>query len=936
VKATLVKFTIVSALMLTVMNISCPVYAGQGIWTSNGPEGGEVDALLASPFNQGEFYAIGGTSIFKSTDGGQSWFAANAGVNRQVLGIVHSQTADNRLMAMGVRRVYFTNDGGVIWQDRTPAIPLPANIRYTDLQASPTQPGVYYLIRTDSVILRTADSGLNWTELPAIPQSPGFSIQAFVADPATTDRLLVSTRESSSSASLWVADVSASSPSAVWSEVPCPSGCPWETFFLRDIQFDSAGRAWSVGIPTGVFRSEDAGLNWTSVDSTVSGIRLAINPQDPAEVYVVGGQGIQYTKDDGANWTSIIEGLIGNELLQPATAGFVTFDPFDPSLQLVGSFPNGIYRRISPVSSDIFAQSNQGFEAQSIRAIATAAGGRVHAALSDIELPAFASFRSEDRGNSWTQANNGLDAYSFRALVVDPNNTDVVYGGGIFSGGTDAQGVFIPGNGGLYKSTDAGVNWSTIDTGIPLQPSGFAIYRTVRDIEVDRFSADSSGDSQVLYAGAEGRLANDGMGTIVKQAARIYKSTDAGANWFASDNGLGGGELDANGIASFVSVVQLVQDTTDTTGNTLYASTFINFRSSTAPLTLENGVFKTVDGGANWFNAANGLPRINNDPTASTLNVLSLAFDPTDPSGQTLYASVNDLVTLVFGSVYKTVDGGLNWTFSGSGLEERDVRDIVVDPDSGDVYAAIADPFGNGDGGVFVSSDDGASWSSISTGFPTTAVPLKLALDTSDSNIVIHAGTNKSVQTFEVVPDGDTDGASNTTEGDAPNGGDGNADGVPDQTQSDVASPTVNSNSRGAANYITASLNGIDGNCQVLQDSFGLDLLDNLPAEPTYEPPLNGLHLRIPDCEQAEVTLIYHGADFSDPSYVLRGYGLAFPDQDRAIWHELPATLNGQEWTVTLTDGAPGDATPDDGIIVFQGAAKRLVEAFFSDSMEAE
>lgn len=33
--------------------------------------------------------------------------------------------------------------------------------------------------------------------------------------------------------------------------------------------------------------------------------------------------------------------------------------------------------------------------------------------------------------------------------------------------------------------------------------------------------------------------------------------------------------------------------------------------------------------------------------------------------------------------------------------------------------------------------------------------------------------------------------------------------------------------------------------------------------------------------------------------------------------------------------GGTGDATPDDGIIVFQGAAKRLVERFFADGMEA-
>ncbi|MEM1080323.1 MAG: hypothetical protein AAGH65_01950 [Pseudomonadota bacterium] len=922
------------------------VFAGPGVWTSTGPNGGQVNGLAASPFNNNEFYATSRGGVFKTVDGGVTWVDSSAGINRQITNIVHSQTSANRLMVTGSTRIFYTDNGAASWQDRTPAIPLPANNFYSLLEVSPTQPGVYYLYRSDGVILRTGDSGLNWTESPVIPEPAGFSFTAMAADPVTPDRLLFTTSNfSTNDFSLWVADLAAPMPGSVWSEIPCPpaSDCPWEFVPIEDVVFGSAGRVWAVNFDT-AFRSDDGGVTWTTpVTSDVSrGSGLAVNPSNNAEVYVVADVGLRYSLDDGVNWTYVTGGFVGNDLLQPTRATEIVFNPFNTSLQLVGSQSNGVYRRTGLPPADSFTVGVDGFNAQNIRAVTTTLGNRVHAAVGDAFVATFASFRSTDNGTTWNQANSLLEADHFRSLVVDPNNIDVVYAGGVFrpkDDGTDT-GTFTLGNGGIYKSTNEGLTWATIDNGIPLSgpPFDISLFGTVRDIEVDQFGPVAGGESQILYAAGSGRFADDGMGGFNQLAGRIYKSMDAGANWTVSDTGIGGAETGVFGGPLFASAVQIIQDTTDTTGNTLYAATFIGGRDATdVPLTIDNGVFVSTNAGGTWTNITNGLPRIGGNPAAAAIDVLSLAFDPTDATGQTLYASTNDLANSVIGSVYKTTDGGANWIFSGVGLDNRDVRDLIVDPVTGNVYAAVADPQGNGDGGVFLSEDGGASWGSVSTGFPGAAVATKLALDNTGTNLLIQAGTTRGIQTFEVIPDEDVDGAPTPLEDGAPNSGDGNTDGMDDSMQQNVASPLINNIFRGTASYITASLTPVSGNCTALQDSFGLDLLSGVPAERALEAPFNGLHLRIPDCEQAEVTLIYHEAEFDDPSYVVRGYGLAFPDEDAAVWHTLPATLdNGIEWTVTLTDGAPGDATPDDGIIVFQGAAKRLVEDFFSDSMEAE
>ena len=471
----------------------------------------------------------------------------------------------------------------------------------------------------------------------------------------------------------------------------------------------------------------------------------------------------------------------------------------------------------------------------------------------------------------------------------------------------------------------------------------------MRDIAIDPGSADPvTGASQVLYAAGTGRLRDDGMGGTIVDAARVYKSIDAGATWLPSDNGVGGVEIGASGVTLSVSGVQIIVDPTDFSGQTLYLATFMNRAEGDQPTTIGNGVFKSIDGGANWVNVTNGLPRIEGNPAAAAQDVLSLAIDPTDPTGGTLYASTNDLVNGTLGSIYKTIDGGANWFFSGAGLEDRDVRDLVVDPLTGNVYAAVTDPLGNGDNGVFVSEDGGLTWASISTGFPASGSALKLELDNTGSNLLIHAGTTAGLQTFEVLPDEDTDGAPDPVEDQAPQSargglpaGDGNGDGIRDAEQTEVASPQVLVGGRGSEITITATVvpaTPTSGVCDRIENSFGIDQLASVPIEKLYDATFNGLYLRIPDCSEAEVTLVYHGRSFGDdPSWQIRSFGLDFPDEERNAWARIDnAFVTGNTCTFVLEDGQPGDGTPVDNIIVFTGAAKQLTERFFSDGMEAE
>ena len=80
--------------------------------------------------------------------------------------------------------------------------------------------------------------------------------------------------------------------------------------------------------------------------------------------------------------------------------------------------------------------------------------------------------------------------------------------------------------------------------------------------------------------------------------------------------------------------------------------------------------------------------------------VLALAIDPGVTS--TIYAGTA-------AGVFKTTNGGMNWSRSSNGLTNLDVRAIVIDPiTTANVYAGTAR-------GVFKSIDGGTSWSPAST-----------------------------------------------------------------------------------------------------------------------------------------------------------------------------------------------------------------------------
>ena len=117
-------------------------------------------------------------------------------------------------------------------------------------------------------------------------------------------------------------------------------------------------------------------------------------------------------------------------------------------------------------------------------------------------------FKSTDRGNNWTQINNGLNSLETNVLAVDPNDSDVLYLG------TDDDGI--------YKSINGGENWKKL---IPTASFG------VGDIIVD------PQDSNNVYMGTVDYFRLSESRGVLGDFG-VYKSTDGGTTWEEFNSGL--------------------------------------------------------------------------------------------------------------------------------------------------------------------------------------------------------------------------------------------------------------------------------------------------------------------------------------------------------------------------------------------------------------
>ena len=212
------------------------------------------------------------------------------------------------------------------------------------------------------------------------------------------------------------------------------------------------GETWvrnSVSVGDGIYRSTDAGDTWTKVGLADSEriARILVSPKDSHTVFACATghlfddsaeRGVFRTKDAGKTWEKVL-------YVAPDTGcADLAMDPQDPNILYAGMWQfrrrpdfftsggpkSGFYR--SADGGVTWQPVKKGLPPGDLGRIAIAvAPSKPSVVYAAVESARTALFRSEDRGQTWTEVNSSsavtVRPFYFARLVADPNNPDRLY-----------------------------------------------------------------------------------------------------------------------------------------------------------------------------------------------------------------------------------------------------------------------------------------------------------------------------------------------------------------------------------------------------------------------------------------------------------------------------------------------------------------------------
>jgi photosystem II stability/assembly factor-like uncharacterized protein len=385
------------------------------------------------------------------------------------------------------------------------------------LEAVQGEPNHLYLGTTKGWIFESTDGGASWHRLTKLDGIEDLVIDDIVADAANPAVVYAAAwRFDRPDGGLWVTR----DGGKTWKEDPGLHGQSIRAF----AQAPSDPDFLFAGTLEGVFRSTDAGASWRLISPPGSKEiheveSLAVDPKDPDVVYAGTWHLPWKTSDGGKNWVNIKQGVIDD-----SDVFSIIVDPQHSNI-VYASACSGIYKsanggklfrkiqgipatarrtrvlRQDPVHRDtVYAGTTEGLykTTDAGKTFQRMTGPDV--IVNDVYLDPVNPDRvllatdrggvlaSNDAAETFKESNHGFSARKVEALLIDPDNPERVYAGVV----NDKA------HGGVFVSTDGGMQWNHIGDGLEGRdvfalaqaPDGTVLAGTNRGIFA--FSAESS------------------------------------------------------------------------------------------------------------------------------------------------------------------------------------------------------------------------------------------------------------------------------------------------------------------------------------------------------------------------------------------------------------------------------------------------------------
>jgi uncharacterized repeat protein (TIGR01451 family) len=271
-------------------------------------------SLAIDPSNPNNvFVGSSGGGVFRSTNGGANWAAVNSGLTDLTIRALTIDPMTTSLMYLGTssRGVFRSTDSGTTWRAiNTGQNGMTVNIVKIDPATSPT---IY--AGTSSGVFKTTNGGASWAAANS-GLNQGLNVTALAIDPSATSTLYAGVGYYGGGV------FKSTNGGATWAGTALNAGN------IAALVLDpSAPSTIYAGTDSGIQKSTDGGANWSGVNAGLANRSvnaLALSPADSATIYAGTGNGIFKSTNGGTAWNPGNNGLAGavvNTLaIDPATA----------------------------------------------------------------------------------------------------------------------------------------------------------------------------------------------------------------------------------------------------------------------------------------------------------------------------------------------------------------------------------------------------------------------------------------------------------------------------------------------------------------------------------------------------------------------------------------------------------------------------------------
>jgi photosystem II stability/assembly factor-like uncharacterized protein len=623
--------------------------------------------------------------------------------------------------------------------------------RITGIATDPTNANIYYVAAAGGGVWKTTDAGATWTPLT----------------------------DGQSTLFMGAIAVAPSSPSVLYAGTGEANNSGFDTFYGR-----------------GVLKSSDGGATWTLLNDngafdlgTIA--KIAVSPTDANTLYVaVSNQGnngntnvvtgIYKSSDGGTTWTNTTSSIAGVAITDQFSD--VVIDPTNPNNLFCaigspfGSAVDSVYTSTNAGGSwavaGNFKSLDNGQGIGVIKMAISASNPKVLFASVGDPVTQGLDFvgKTTDGGTTWTKVSPGVDylntqEFYDQAVAIDPANPMIAYVGGQFNG-TDSNGNFTNQ---VLETRDGGATWTDITIGADgngVHPDHHAM------------AFDASGNLLDGNDGGVWRLANATPGSIQWADLNTNLATlqIVGIALHPTDPNTAYIGTQDNGTNKFTGAVAWTHVRDGDAGfvredftnpNTVYhtfarsagsrsfiersddggatwtdISTGINANDNSAfypPYQMDpsnssrlilgtDHVYETTTKGASW--TIIGTPNSNGLNTKGTIDAIGLS----KTAANTIYVGDSS------GNVFVTLNDGASWTQRDIPGVTDHIQSLVVDPSNSMSVFAVRDRFGGGK--VFHSADGGATWTNVTSNLPDLPA-YDLAINTNTG--VLYVGNDNGV-----------------------------------------------------------------------------------------------------------------------------------------------------------------------------------------------